>query len=238
MGVGQIKIAFRSDFENVGVGMKKTLALIFMLIDHIGMILFPNCIILRIIGRLSMPLFAYGIARGYNKANQKKCVFQYAKRLFWFSLISQIPYGVLSVWVFDEFSLNIGFTWLFSVGVMYLLDRDINVRSVSLILIILTASLTFNIDYGFYGVLLPALIYRYMIKTTDKKQYVFFGMGILTAPYILLTRKIIQIFALASFLLLLIPAEAESKLRLPKNIYYWFYPIHISVLLFLKYILV
>lgn len=218
--------------------MKKTLALIFMLIDHIGMILFPNCIILRIIGRLSMPLFAYGIARGYNKASQKKGVFRYAKRLFYFSLISQIPYSILSLWIFNEYSLNIGFTWLFSVGVMYLLDRDINVRSVGLILVILTASMLLNVDYGFYGIFLPVMIYKYMIKTTDKKQYVFFGMGILTAPYILLTRNIIQIFAPASFLLLLIPAEAESKLRLPKNIYYWFYPIHISVLLFLKYILV
>ena len=223
---------------NYGEDMKKTLALILMLIDHIGMILFPNCVILRIIGRLSMPLFAYGIARGYHSAKQKKCSFQYAKRLIGFALVSQIPYSVLSFWIFDEYSFNIGFTWALAVLLMYSIDQKMNMRSMSCIVSVLTALLTFNIDYGFYGVLLPALIYRYMIKTTDKKQYVFFGMGILTAPYILLTRNIIQIFALASFPLLLIPAEAESKLRLPKNIYYWFYPIHISVLLFLKYILV
>lgn len=37
----------------------KILAALFMLIDHAGLILFPEIIILRYIGRLSFPLFAF-----------------------------------------------------------------------------------------------------------------------------------------------------------------------------------
>ena len=40
----------------------KIIALITMAIDHIGMYLFPQILFLRIIGRLSMPIFAYMIA--------------------------------------------------------------------------------------------------------------------------------------------------------------------------------
>ena len=42
----------------------KIIAMVTMLIDHIGMILFPNIAILRIIGRLAFPIFAYFVAEG------------------------------------------------------------------------------------------------------------------------------------------------------------------------------
>ena len=42
----------------------KIIAMISMLIDHIGVAMFPNVMILRIIGRLAFPIFAYMIAEG------------------------------------------------------------------------------------------------------------------------------------------------------------------------------
>ena len=45
--------------------MIKLLALLTMLIDHIGVILLKDIIIFRLIGRLAMPLYAYCIARGF-----------------------------------------------------------------------------------------------------------------------------------------------------------------------------
>ena len=51
----------------------KIIAMISMLIDHIGVALFPYVEIFRIIGRLAFPIFAYMIAEGcrYTK-NRKK----------------------------------------------------------------------------------------------------------------------------------------------------------------------
>ena len=42
----------------------KIVACIAMLIDHIGMILLPDMVFLRIIGRIAMPLFAFTFAEG------------------------------------------------------------------------------------------------------------------------------------------------------------------------------
>jgi hypothetical protein len=52
----------------------KIIACILMAIDHIGYHLFPNLIILRIIGRLSMPLFAFFIAEGCYYTKNKDAV--------------------------------------------------------------------------------------------------------------------------------------------------------------------
>jgi hypothetical protein len=59
--------------------MLKIIAFSTMAIDHIGAIFFPELLFLRIIGRLAMPLFAFGIAEGYLKT---KNIFNYGQRLF------------------------------------------------------------------------------------------------------------------------------------------------------------
>ena len=57
----------------------KIIALITMLIDHIGCIFFPNIIVFRVIGRLSYPIFAMFIAEGYYYTkSRKKYVFTFA----------------------------------------------------------------------------------------------------------------------------------------------------------------
>ena len=42
----------------------KILAMVCMTIDHIGAMLFPQAVWLRVIGRLAFPLFSYCIAEG------------------------------------------------------------------------------------------------------------------------------------------------------------------------------
>ncbi|MFB2921097.1 TraX family protein [Aerosakkonema funiforme] len=42
----------------------KVLAALLMLVDHIGAIFFPKIFVLRIVGRLSFPLFAWLIGQG------------------------------------------------------------------------------------------------------------------------------------------------------------------------------
>lgn len=42
----------------------KIIACISMLIDHIGYVLFPDVTVLRLIGRIAMPIFAFFIGEG------------------------------------------------------------------------------------------------------------------------------------------------------------------------------
>ena len=43
--------------------MLKLIAMLTMLVDHIGLLFFPEIMAFRIVGRIAMPLFAYGIAQ-------------------------------------------------------------------------------------------------------------------------------------------------------------------------------
>ena len=54
----------------------KIIALITMLIDHIGLVFFPGIEIFRIIGRISFPIFAFMIAEGCEHTENKKKYFR------------------------------------------------------------------------------------------------------------------------------------------------------------------
>ena len=59
--------------KGINTFVLKLIAIISMLIDHIGAILFPSSEVLRIIGRLAFPIFAFIIVEGYfHTKNLKK----------------------------------------------------------------------------------------------------------------------------------------------------------------------
>jgi len=67
----------------------KIIAVLSMLVDHIGAIFFPKIIFLRIVGRISFPIFAYFVAEGWHYTHNKA---RYAILLFVFALLSFVPY--------------------------------------------------------------------------------------------------------------------------------------------------
>ena len=81
----------------------KWLAAILMLIDHIGFMIEAEP--MRIIGRLSFPLFCWVFAQNWKRPGDKKPMLM---RIAIFSLISQIPHRMLFInnqlnILFDEF---------------------------------------------------------------------------------------------------------------------------------------
>lgn len=78
--------------------MFKYLAALFMLIDHIAYIfepyLPPTAVLIgRSIGRLAFPMFAYALARGYNRTRN---IFYYFLRMSFFAVITQILFSVVA----------------------------------------------------------------------------------------------------------------------------------------------
>ena len=102
---------------NEDTNLLKIIALVAMLIDHIGYVFFEDVLILRMIGRLSFPLFAYSTFIGYFKTKDLK---KYIVRLFVIALITEPIYDLL--FIKEYFSLNIIFSLLFEVIILYLLD--------------------------------------------------------------------------------------------------------------------
>ncbi len=84
--------------------MFKYLAALFMLIDHIAHIFYPMLpeelyLLCRTIGRLAFPMFAYALARGYNRTSN---LFKYFIRMAIFAILTQI----LFIYVTRELALT------------------------------------------------------------------------------------------------------------------------------------
>ena len=132
-----------------------------MTIDHIGLFLFPQFFVLRLIGRLAFPIFAWLIANGAQHARDTKL---YLLRLVSFALISQIPF-FLAHRQLDQtlWGLNIFFTLSLGLAAI-LLIRKTNNKLLHVIISIAFALIgsLLRVDYGSAGVLTPSQISLYV----------------------------------------------------------------------------
>lgn len=98
----------------------KIIALVTMLIDHVGAIFFPDEMLWRTIGRIAFPIFSWQLVEGYvHTSNRMK----YGLRLFLFGCVSQIPYMFMNPELtFNPLHINIMFQ-LFS-GILLLAAYD------------------------------------------------------------------------------------------------------------------
>ena len=218
----------------------KIIALISMLIDHIGKFFFSEFVFFQILGRLAFPIFAYFIAEGfYYTSNRRKYFFQ----ILIFAFISQIPY------VFLWNGLNILFTFLISIVLLFVWDLLTKSKSIQKILLIVIFSfsiiLTFFlgvlniIDYGLYGVLLPIIFYIFR-NQKFLKFLIFILMTIFYVSFDLIFVKdinfsnFLQLFSLFSIFLILLYNENMKSIKIFKYLFYFFYPFHLIVLALLK----
>ncbi|MEJ2127164.1 MAG: TraX family protein [Candidatus Bathyarchaeota archaeon] len=97
-----------------GRELLKWIAIITMTIDHIGAVLYPELRVLRFVGRLAFPIFAYLIILGMENT---KNIRNYAIRLFAFAAISQILYYFQKASIFAFIPLVISFLINFDYGI-------------------------------------------------------------------------------------------------------------------------
>ena len=83
------------------------IALITMTIDHIGFLLFPKLTILRVIGRIAMPIFVFCLAEGFihTKSRQK-----YFMRLGILAVISELVFILERYYTGFDLPLNVVMT--------------------------------------------------------------------------------------------------------------------------------
>lgn len=146
----------------------KIIALLTMTVDHIGHLLYPDVGILRIIGRLSMPIFAYMIAEGCRHTRSMgKYLGAVAGVGVAGQLVAWLVTGTMRQNMLISFGLAIGIIWLIRLAqeqkkqwlwllppvamvLVWLLDRY---------LILGFPDVDSGLDYGYPGVMLPVLIY-------------------------------------------------------------------------------
>ena len=207
----------------------KLLALIAMTCDHVGLQLLPQFIILRIIGRLAAPLFAYMIAEGCRYTHDRG---RYLGRLLGMAALCQIAYfaAMRSLYqcIFVTFSL--------SVCLIYALDNavrrrtPVSVLSAAAAVVFVTEGLPrilihtdFGVDYGLWGVMLPVLVYFGRGKWGKLALFVV-GVGLLGLHY-----GGTQWWGLLSVPLLALYNGKKGTWNIGP-LFYWYYPAHLVVI--------
>lgn len=238
----------------------KIIALICMLIDHIGAFLLPECnTLFRIIGRIAFPIFCFSLAQGFLKTSNFK---KYALRLAFWALIAQIPYSLLlgkrgSVIL----TLLIGLLCLKLYDYSTSSNPDLNpkLKSYSGLIVVglIILSDLLRCDYGSYGIVTIFIFYKYL-KPNAKEKHSNSGFSkyinnnkkslVITISSLNLIMCLIsalstlnlqnffnlQLYSLLALPLILNCNNKKGKFKL-KYLFYIFYPVHLSIIYVIKY---
>ncbi|MFS0869807.1 TraX family protein [Paenibacillus xylanilyticus] len=205
--------------------MMQWIAMITMLIDHIGAVFYPQIEELRIIGRIAFPIYAFAVYIGYKHTRN---VQKYIWRLFWIAVISQVPFMA----AFNHMSLNVVWTLWTSLLVLLALDKLPN-RLLG-IPIVIGAGIIMEMtamDYGMYGLLL-VMLFRYF-----QGPVLVLGHVLLTALYIQLYSSSVQMYSVIATLGIAIAQYYGAGFRLkgPRWIWRYFYPAHLAVIAIIRW---
>lgn len=220
-------------------GALKGIAAALMLMDHVGAILLPEVPVLRCVGRLAFPIFAFFIAEGYAHTRDFG---RYFRRLAILAVVSEMPFNLENGAVFDLTRQNVLFTFclaLLTLRGLEALGRERGFGRWAGCGLVLAAGFAagelLRTDYGGWGVVTVALLYLCRDGKYAKLWLLLamaavngLGMGSLTMPFF--GGEIpIQIFAVAALpMIWLYNGQAGPKgLR---RAFYVFYPAHLLVL--------
>lgn len=220
-------------------GTLKGIAAALMLTDHVGAILLPEVPVLRCVGRLAFPIFAFFIAEGYAHTRDFG---RYFRRLAILAVVSEIPFNLENGAVFDLTRQNVLFTFclaLLTLRGLEALGRERGFGRWAGCGLVLAAGFAagelLRTDYGGWGVVTVALLqlcrdgkYAKLWLLLAMAAVNGLGMGSLTMP-VFGGEMPIQIFAVAALpVIWLYNGQAGPKgLR---RAFYVFYPAHLLVL--------
>lgn len=198
----------------------KLLAALLMLIDHVGLVFFPQVLGFRLIGRLSFPLFGWLLVQGERHTRNIK---RYALRLLGLGLISQPIYMML----FEVQRPNILFTLLLGL-VCLRLARTFSRWEIPIWVGGALLAVAADLEYSSYGVILIALIGNF--KPNGLWWASWIGLHLLTA---IVWTNFGGFQFLAGFTPLLW-GLANHQQGMKARWFYWFYPLHLWVLFLLR----
>lgn len=237
--------------------MLKLLACVTMLIDHTGyMLVYPmyqqvsvisgNSIaeakllymiylLMRCIGRLAFPIFAFLLVEGFRHTRNRK---KYALRLALSALLAEIPFNLaVSGSLMWRSKQSIMITLLLGFCALYAMERckKLAWKPVAMAPFAIAAQLL-HTDYGWGGVVLIAMfeLCRY---TYNRNLVAFFGMLVLfhymPSSVLRLGSFSVPIQAMGALSMLFIAAYGGRKLTGSKLVqlgFYLFYPVHLLIL--------
>lgn len=210
----------------------KYIAVIAMLIDHIGAFVLENkygtnstlYILSRSIGRIAFPIFAFLLVEGFKKTKNRK---KYFINLLIFALLSEIPFDLANKGSLMDFNQqNIFFTLLTNLAMLSVIEGikidKTDLKAITEILIVILFSLVsmlFKFDYSFFA---PLVVYSYY-KFYGNKKMRFLGSEL---------SLYFEAFSLVHISNILIYFYNGKRGRQNKYFFYFFYPLHLLIIYF------
>lgn len=220
-----------------------------MTIDHAGMLLFPQALWMRLVGRIAFPIFAYMVAEGCKYTRSR---LRYFLTMATLAAACQAVYfavdGSLYLSVLVTFSLAIPVICLLQ-GFREALAEGLRFRAaaagtglIGAIALVWFLNQFFRIDYGFWGCMLP--VFPALLQTRrgapgasplDRREIHALCLGI---GLVILSLDLggLQIWSLLSLPLLLCYSGRRGRADL-KYFFYIFYPAHLALLQGLQWLL-
>lgn len=243
---------FNGKLNLLSGNMLKIIAALTMVIDHVGYLLFPEIVVLRIIGRLSFPIFAFMIVEGCKYTRNK---LRYFLNVSLLAFLCQIVYfffsGSKEMYSLVCFALSIPIIYLLQFIKKNILSTDVNIvkKIVSIVLFFLSIFSVYvvnklvSIDYGFWGCMLPVItslltfengVSNKLLAKLDNKyvKTLLLAIGILL---LCIEGLSVQPFALLSIPLILLYSGKRGKYNM-KYYFYAFYPLHFVIIYILSLI--
>lgn len=231
----------------------KCIAMVTMFMDHIGLLLFPDYRIFRIIGRLAFPIYCFLLVEGAVHTSNPK---RYLGRLFLFALVSEIPFNLAiggTIWY--PAAQNVLFTLILGLLAILFLkghklegkQEPIFISGIWLLLVLVLVLLAefARTDYGAGGVILILIFYLFRSEWLKK--------SLLFAAAVVFLYGGIENYAILSLVPILcyngkrsaLPSgrrkdntepESREKYRpdARRYFFYLFYPVHLIFLYVLK----
>lgn len=207
----------------------KIIALIAMTCDHIGLQLFPQLEFLRVIGRMAFPLFAYMIAEGCKYTRNRK---KYLFNILSLAMLCQVVYFCVEASLYQcvlvTFSLSIIFIFMIEYAknkktmcswLLVALSGLLFWFLCQILPVMVERTTDFDIDYGFWGILLPVIIYY----TPDTYKLLATLVGLVPICFEYGGN---QWWCLGTVLLLALYNGKKGKANI-KNLFYIYYPAHL-----------
>ena len=206
----------------------KLIALITMIIDHIGAVLFPEIRLLRIIGRIAFPIYAYLIGEG--------CIYSKNKLQYFAKIgITFVAYELVDYLIIGNrggLCVLYGFMCaVLSVMVIEWAQKDLIKRrpiAVLPIMALFISTLILQSDYTFIAMTIPLVVY--WIKNKNIRYGIVEALLFICA----LIYPGTQWFGMFAIIPIILYNGNKGKEILFKNSFYVMYPLHFAVLGIIK----
>lgn len=209
----------------------KRIAIISMLIDHIGAVLVPPTasyyLLLRGIGRIAFPIFAFLIVEGFFHTRDIK---KYLLRLGAFALVSEIPFNLsINKTINYPYHQNIFFTLFLGLGLLFVVEGikkknyDYILENIAVLLaVFIFAGVAYfaRVDYGEVGILIILLFYYF------RKNSRAIGIGLFVIT-LLTMGTLASLATLSIFFIMKYNGEQGNGNKIA---FYIFYPGHLLAL--------